>query len=73
MPCRLKCNQDWDKPEKIPDPDATKPNDWDTEMDGEWEHPLIQNIEYKVNTELSFPYEITIYYQYIFMRGSLTF
>ncbi|XP_078264090.1 calreticulin-like [Rhinoraja longicauda] len=39
--------EDWVKPEKIPDPDATKPKDWDTEMDGEWERPLIPNIEYK--------------------------
>lgn len=27
----------------IPDPDAVKPADWDTEMDGEWEPPLIEN------------------------------
>lgn len=40
--------QDWDKPEHIPDPDAKKPEDWDEEMDGEWEPPVIQNPEYKV-------------------------
>ncbi|RLV62189.1 hypothetical protein DV515_00019573, partial [Chloebia gouldiae] len=38
---------DWDKPEHIPDPDAKKPEDWDEEMDGEWEPPVIQNPEYK--------------------------
>lgn len=42
--------QDWNKPEHIPDPDAKKPEDWDEEMDGEWEPPVIQNPEYKVNT-----------------------
>lgn len=41
-------SQDWDKPEHIPDPDAKKPEDWDEEMDGEWEPPVIQNPEYKV-------------------------
>lgn len=40
--------QDWDKAEHIPDPDAKKPEDWDEEMDGEWEPPVIQNPEYKV-------------------------
>lgn len=40
--------QDWDKPENIPDPDAKKPDDWDDEMDGEWEPPMITNPEYKV-------------------------
>uniref|UniRef100_A0A8C9S4X2 Calreticulin n=1 Tax=Scleropages formosus TaxID=113540 RepID=A0A8C9S4X2_SCLFO len=39
--------KDWDKPEDIPDPDAKKPNDWDDEMDGEWEPPRITNPEYK--------------------------
>uniref|UniRef100_A0AAY5E909 Calreticulin n=1 Tax=Electrophorus electricus TaxID=8005 RepID=A0AAY5E909_ELEEL len=39
--------QDWDKPENIPDPDAKKPEDWDEEMDGEWEPPMIPNPEYK--------------------------
>lgn len=39
--------EDWDKPATIPDPEAQKPADWDTEMDGEWEPPLIDNPEYK--------------------------
>eukprot|EP00061_Rhincodon_typus_P015843 g43750.t1 len=38
---------DWDKPENIPDPDAKKPEDWDEEMDGEWEPPMIPNPDYK--------------------------
>merc|ERR1711878_50350 len=40
---------DWDflPPEHIADPDATKPEDWDDEMDGEWEPPMIDNPEYK--------------------------
>jgi len=25
----------------IPDPDAEKPDDWDEDMDGEWEAPLV--------------------------------
>ena len=30
---------DWleDEPKYIDDPDAAKPDDWDDEMDGEWE------------------------------------
>lgn len=40
--------QDWDKAENIPDPDAKKPEDWDEDMDGEWEPPMIPNQEYKV-------------------------
>lgn len=32
---------------QIPDADATKPDDWDDELDGEWEAPLISNPEYK--------------------------
>lgn len=39
--------EDWEKPEHIQDPDAVKPEDWDDEMDGEWEPPLIDNPEYK--------------------------
>ena len=31
----------------IPDPDAEKPDDWDEEMDGDWEAPLIDNPECK--------------------------
>merc|ERR1712121_125998 len=40
---------DWDflAPKKIPDPDASKPEDWDDEMDGEWEPPMIDNPEFK--------------------------
>lgn len=41
-------SKDWDKPENIPDPDAKKPEDWDEDMDGEWEPPMIPNPEYKV-------------------------
>merc|ERR1719446_532005 len=33
--------------EKIADPDATKPEDWDDEDDGEWEAPLIDNPDFK--------------------------
>lgn len=40
--------QDYDKPQHIPDPDAKKPEDWDDEIDGEWEPPMIDNPEYKV-------------------------
>ena len=39
--------QDWDQPEYIPDPDAEKPEDWDDDMDGEWEPPMIPNPDYK--------------------------
>merc|ERR1711910_53295 len=52
---------DWDflPPKKIKDPEAKKPadwvdnakmddpEDWDDEMDGEWEPPMIDNPEYK--------------------------
>lgn len=41
-------SQEWDKPETILDPDAKKPDDWDVDMDGEWEPPMITNPEYKV-------------------------
>ncbi|CAG2113736.1 unnamed protein product, partial [Medioppia subpectinata] len=36
---------DWaeDEPEMIADSEAKQPSDWDTEMDGEWEAPLIAN------------------------------
>lgn len=40
--------KDWDKPQHIPDPDAKKPDDWDDEIDGEWEPPMIDNPDYKV-------------------------
>jgi len=36
-----------DIPSQIPDPDATKPEDWDDEDDGEWEPPLIDNPDFK--------------------------
>merc|ERR1711941_11433 len=36
-----------EKPEHIPDPEAKKPDDWDDEMDGEWEPPMIDNPDYK--------------------------
>ena len=39
--------EDWEKPEHIPDPDAKKPEDWDDDIDGEWEPPMIDNPEYK--------------------------
>lgn len=42
-------SQNWDKAENIPDPDAKKPEDWDEDMDGEWEPPMIPNPEYKVH------------------------
>merc|ERR1712216_990884 len=32
---------------EIPDPEAEQPEDWDTEEDGEWEAPMIDNPEYK--------------------------
>ena len=32
---------------QIPDPDATKPEDWDDEDDGEWEAPMIDNPDFK--------------------------
>merc|ERR1712196_400137 len=34
-------------PKEIADPEATKPDDWDEEDDGEWEVPMIENPEYK--------------------------
>merc|ERR1711974_400681 len=34
-------------PEHIADPDATKPEDWDDEMDGEWKPRQIDNPDYK--------------------------
>ena len=47
--------QDWDKAENIPDPDAKKPEDWDEEMDGEWEPPMISNPDYKVDLPSTAP------------------
>ena len=34
---------------EIPDPEASMPEDWDTEEDGAWEAPLIDNPEFKGN------------------------
>lgn len=31
------------EPAHVPDADAVKPADWDSEMDGEWEPPLVEN------------------------------
>merc|ERR1711871_288512 len=36
-----------DIPKEIADPEATKPDDWDDEDDGEWEAPMIDNPDYK--------------------------
>ena len=43
--------EDWKflPPKKIQDPEAKKPEDWDDDMDGEWEAPSIANPEYQVN------------------------
>ena len=38
---------DWDKTEHVADPEAKKPEDWDDEIDGAWEAPMIDNSEYK--------------------------
>nr|3ICI_C Chain C, Calnexin [Canis lupus familiaris]5V8Z_B Chain B, Calmegin [Canis lupus familiaris]5V8Z_D Chain D, Calmegin [Canis lupus familiaris] len=32
-----------DEPKFIPDPNAEKPDDWNEDMDGEWEAPRISN------------------------------
>merc|ERR1711890_211595 len=39
--------EDWEQPEHVSDPDAKKPDDWDDDMDGEWEPPMIDNPDYK--------------------------
>jgi len=36
-----------DIPAQVVDADASKPDDWDDALDGEWEAPLIDNPEYK--------------------------
>merc|ERR1711871_88813 len=36
-----------DIPKQIPDPEASKPDDWDDEDDGEWEAPMIDNPKFK--------------------------
>lgn len=39
----------WDDiPATIVDPEAKRPDDWDDELDGEWEAPTISNPEFKV-------------------------
>jgi len=39
---------DWDdEPEKIVDPDAKQPDDWDESEDGRWEAPMIPNPKFK--------------------------
>merc|ERR1711971_1418993 len=38
---------EWDEREDIADPDATKPDDWDDDMDGEWEPPMVDNPDFK--------------------------
>merc|ERR1711871_1266847 len=38
---------DWVDEKRIVDADATKPDDWDDEEDGEWEAPMKDNPEYK--------------------------
>ena len=43
----IQFTQDWDQPETIPDPDAKRPEDWDDDMDGEWEPPVIDNPDFK--------------------------
>merc|ERR1712238_137966 len=35
-----------DMPAEIPDPDASKPDDWDDEDDGEWEAPMLDNPDF---------------------------
>ena len=42
---------DCDKPEYIPDPDATKPDDWDDDTDGEWEPLVVCNPDYNVDPQ----------------------
>ena len=37
----------WEQPELIADPEAKKPEEWDGDMDGEWETPMITNPNYK--------------------------
>merc|ERR1711892_475775 len=38
---------EWDEREEIADPDAAKPDDWDDDMDGEWEPPMVDNPDFK--------------------------
>ena len=39
--------EDWVTDEKVKDPEASKPDGWDDEEDGEWEAPMIDNPDYK--------------------------
>jgi len=48
MILQTKKPEGWDDiPATIVDPEATKPEDWDDELDGEWEAPTISNPEFK--------------------------
>merc|ERR1739845_328897 len=38
---------DWVEDKEVVDTDAKKPEDWDTEEDGEWEPPMKANPDYK--------------------------
>jgi calreticulin len=46
-PAALKPEGYDDIPRELPDPDAEVPEDWDTEEDGEWEPPTIDNPAFK--------------------------
>jgi hypothetical protein len=39
--------EEWDERETVMAPHASKPTEWDDEMDGAWEAPIIQNPSYK--------------------------
>jgi len=48
MILKTKKPEGWDDvPAEVVDPDATKPEDWDDDLDGEWEAPKIANPEFK--------------------------
>jgi len=48
MILKIKKPEGWDDiPQEIVDPEASKPEDWDDELDGEWEAPKVPNPEYK--------------------------
>ena len=42
----LGTDEDKPPPSEIPDPNASKPEEWDDEEDGEWEHPTVHNPEH---------------------------
>jgi len=45
---RIKKPEGWDDiPKEIVDSAASKPEDWDEDLDGEWEAPKISNPDYK--------------------------